>query len=134
MSIMAKTKIILSINLLGSLVNIFLNLIFVKYFSFVGAAISSLIAQIFIFLAFILFSQKLYHVPHEWKKIIPLTIIFFILYFFFSFFMEFSYNFYFLKIFIIFSFIIYSFKGYYFNNNEILRFKKFIKSIALKLH
>jgi O-antigen/teichoic acid export membrane protein len=134
MSIMAKTKIILYINLLGSLINVILNFIFVQYFSFVGAAMSSLVSQSFIFLAFILFSQKFYHVPHEWKKIISLTILFFIIYFFFSFFIEFSYVFYLLKIFIIFLFILYSLKGYYFNKIEIVRFKSFIKSIPSKFH
>lgn len=125
MSIRAKTKIILYINLLGGVVNIFLNFVLVQYLSFVGASIASLISQGFIFFAFILLSQKFYFVPHDWKRIISLTIIFFSLYFFFAFSNLFLSNFGFVKVLILFSFIYYSFKGYYFNNNEIVRFKTF---------
>jgi O-antigen/teichoic acid export membrane protein len=126
MSIRAKTKIILYINLFGSLFNVLLNIFLVQHLSYVGASIASLISQFCIFLTFIIFSQKFYFVPHHWKKIISLTIIFFILYFFISFFSSSLDNLLFVKGLIILLFIYFSFCGYYFNKNEIQRFKIFL--------
>ncbi len=126
MSIRAKTKIILYINLFGSIINVLLNYLLVQQWSYAGAAIASLISQACILLAFIFYSQNFYFVPHEWKKIILLTIVFFISYFFISFFSSSLVNLVFVKVFIISLFIYFSFWGYYFNDKEIDRFKKFL--------
>ena len=93
LSIMAKTKYILYINLVGGLINLLLNLFLVQYFSYIGASVASLISQIFVFTAFIFFSQKFYFVKHDWVKIFPFTIIFSLIYSYFSYFSS-SFNYY----------------------------------------
>ena len=76
-----KTYLILLINFGGGILNILLNLLFIPYYSYIGASIATMISQLVVFLSFLLVSQKLYFVPHNWSKILPFTIFFFSIYF-----------------------------------------------------
>lgn len=76
-----KTYLILLINFGGGVLNILLNLLLIPYYSFIGASIATMISQLIVFLSFLLVSQKLYYVPHNWRKILPFTFLFFTVYF-----------------------------------------------------
>ncbi len=69
-----KTKIISSLTILISTVNIGLNIILVNYFGVLGGAIAALITQ-FAFFSFIFkYAQRYYPVPYEIKRIILMAL------------------------------------------------------------
>jgi O-antigen/teichoic acid export membrane protein len=67
--IFKKTHLILWINLGGAGINTALNWLMIPHFGMVGAAAATLIGSLFVFLVYMLFSQRLYPVPHSWQKI-----------------------------------------------------------------
>lgn len=75
-SIKKKTKISGTIIIITSLINIALNLFFIPIFDIYGAAISTLLSQVFFFITLSYFAQKLYFIPYEWKKVFILVIVF----------------------------------------------------------
>jgi O-antigen/teichoic acid export membrane protein len=66
-----KTHLILWINLGGAILNIVLNWLLIPSFGTTGAAIAKLLGYACIFAAYMFFSQRLYHVPHNW---VPLSL------------------------------------------------------------
>ncbi len=70
-----KTKYILYINVAGAIVNALLNWFFIPNFGMEGAAIATLTGSLLVFILYMVFSQKLYYVPHQWRPII-LSILF----------------------------------------------------------
>jgi O-antigen/teichoic acid export membrane protein len=62
-----KTHIILWINLCVATLHIFFNWLLIPRFGITGAAVASLLGYIFFFAVYMIFSQRLYYVPHNWK-------------------------------------------------------------------
>lgn len=69
-SIAKKSQVILWINVAGAVINIVLNFIFIPRFGIMGAGLAKLIGAISIFSIYMVISQKLYHVPHNWKPLV----------------------------------------------------------------
>ncbi len=69
-----KTHIILWINVGGALLNAILNAAMIPYFGIEGASVAKLISYGLVFGAYMWFSQKLYHVPHNWKTLMQATL------------------------------------------------------------
>jgi O-antigen/teichoic acid export membrane protein len=78
-TIAKKTYLILYINIVGALLNAVLNFILVPQFGIIGAAISTLLTYIVVFLMYMHFSQKFYYVPHQWFPILTSTLAVFLL-------------------------------------------------------
>lgn len=64
-----KTHIILWINVGGALLNVILNAAMIPHFGIEGASIAKLISYGMVFGVYMWFSQRLYHVPHDWKPL-----------------------------------------------------------------
>ncbi len=69
LNITKKTKIIAIITMIISLINLGLNILFIPHFYFVGAAVSTLMSQLFFFILVLHFAQKAYPIPYELKKV-----------------------------------------------------------------
>lgn len=69
-----KTHIILWINVGGALLNVILNAAMIPLYGIEGASIAKLISYGVVFAAYMWFSQKLYHVPHNWKALMQATL------------------------------------------------------------
>ncbi|RXK48276.1 oligosaccharide flippase family protein [Aquirufa rosea] len=65
-----KSKFVMWTNIIGSIFNILMNLLLIPNFGIVGAAISTLTIHLFIFIANLIISQRLYKIPYQWKQII----------------------------------------------------------------
>jgi O-antigen/teichoic acid export membrane protein len=78
-AIVKKTYLILTINVIGALSNLILNLILIKKYGITGAAYATLISSAIAGSMYVLLSQYFYKVPHEWKKIIIISALFFVL-------------------------------------------------------
>ncbi|MCD6322432.1 MAG: oligosaccharide flippase family protein [Clostridiales bacterium] len=70
-----RSSIRLIINVIGLVVNIVLNYCFIGYWGIVGAAIATLLTFLFISIAGMIVSQKLYYVPYEWFRLAIVAII-----------------------------------------------------------
>ncbi len=75
LNIVKKTKIIGLLIFLASLINIGFNLLLIPYLDIYGAALASLISQIFFFVCSTYAAQKAYPIPYEWKKISMMTLM-----------------------------------------------------------
>jgi O-antigen/teichoic acid export membrane protein len=67
-----KTKIVASLVIIMSLINLLFNLLLVPYFKAIGAAIATLATQIVYFLLSYIIVQKVYYIPYEIPKIMKL--------------------------------------------------------------
>ncbi len=63
-----KTNYILYINIFSFMLNIVLNLWFIKSYGFIGAAYSTAISSLVYFLLYYLIGQKYYYIPYFWTK------------------------------------------------------------------
>jgi O-antigen/teichoic acid export membrane protein len=70
-----KTKEIMVINIVGAVINIFLNFLFISRFGYMGAAVSTFATQLILFIIIYHFSKNYYFVPYNWSLIVPLLII-----------------------------------------------------------
>jgi O-antigen/teichoic acid export membrane protein len=75
LGIAKKTKLIASINFVGAFVNVILNIALIPTFGIVGAAVSTLISSIGIFVVNMFASQREYKIPHDTKKLMLSVII-----------------------------------------------------------
>lgn len=73
-----KTYLIFIVNSVGALVNLSFNYFLISLYGLQGAAIATLLGSISVFICYIYFSQKFYHVPYPWKKLA--VSVFFILF------------------------------------------------------
>lgn len=64
---------------IATVINILLNVLLIPELGIYGAALSSVISQIFFFSVIYLFSQKYYRVPYEIKRILIMVVLFIIL-------------------------------------------------------
>jgi O-antigen/teichoic acid export membrane protein len=69
-----NTKVIAIITISISLFNIGLNILFVKFWGYMGAAVCTLISQMMFFMLIYFFAQKYYPVPYELYKIFLIII------------------------------------------------------------
>ena len=79
LSIVKKTGIIAITMVIATILNICINIILIPKFNIYGAALSTVISQLFFFIVIYLFSQKYYHVPYELKRIFIMTAVFIVL-------------------------------------------------------
>lgn len=71
-----KTITIMTLNVIGATVNIFLNFILISKYSFYGAAFSTVITQIILFLIIYHVSKKHYFINYNWNLLIPALLVF----------------------------------------------------------
>lgn len=69
-SIAKKTHYFIYVFVLGGLLNTILNYILIPQFGILGAAISTLLGNLSIFMMLMILSQRLYYVPHKWFQIL----------------------------------------------------------------
>jgi O-antigen/teichoic acid export membrane protein len=69
LGIKKRTHWMLWINVGSATVNAILNWIMIPRFGYVGAAIATTIGYVCAFIAYMVISQRLYHVPHAWGRI-----------------------------------------------------------------
>lgn len=81
LQIKKKTKIIGSLILITSLLNIGLNLLLIPVWDIYGAALATLISQIAFFSLITYYSQKAYSIPYEWRKIVVMVVVSFVIIF-----------------------------------------------------
>jgi len=79
LSIVKRTGIIAITMVIATILNICINIILIPKFNIYGAALSTVISQLFFFIVIYLFSQKYYHVPYELKRIFIMTAVFIVL-------------------------------------------------------
>lgn len=82
-----KTIYYIWINLVGAILSIILNYILIINFGIQGASIANLLVYFILFIIYMILSQSLYYVPHEWNKIFLLFTLSFIVLFFFKYFL-----------------------------------------------
>lgn len=75
MDISRKTHYILWINLAGAVSMTILNWLLIPFLGVIGAAVAKLLGYAGVFSTYMIISQRLYHVPHEWKTIIISLVI-----------------------------------------------------------
>jgi len=68
-TIAKKTHIFLWINLGGAVLNTFFNWLLIPGFGITGAALGKLFGYACVFTAYMSFSQRFYHIPHDWKML-----------------------------------------------------------------
>jgi O-antigen/teichoic acid export membrane protein len=69
LAIEKKTGHIAGISVIGAIINTALNYLLIPVFGMMGAAAATLVGAAVSFGLYMIFSQKLYHVPHRWWKI-----------------------------------------------------------------
>lgn len=71
-----KTYLILWVSVAGAVINVLLNMLLIPRFGISGAAVAKLIGYSLVFYVYMWFSQKMYHVPHDWRSLINATFLF----------------------------------------------------------
>ncbi len=79
-NLMKKTKVIAFVIFVVALLNIGLNILLIPKFDYMGAAIATMISQIFFFIMIYIFAQKFYKINYEIKKVLLIIVIAIILY------------------------------------------------------
>lgn len=70
-----KTSYLLFSSFIGLIVNFGLNLLLIPYFSMIGAAFATLFTYIIMFLVIYYFSQQIYIIQYQWKKLAILGLL-----------------------------------------------------------
>lgn len=68
-----KTHLMIWINIGGAMLNIGLNYILIPIVGIIGAGLATLLASLGVFVAYMVMSQKLYPVPHQWQQIMAVA-------------------------------------------------------------
>ncbi|MBI9107196.1 MAG: flippase [Spirochaetales bacterium] len=68
-NIRKKTSYILFINIVGAVLQFFFNYLLIPKFGYIGAAAATCLGNLCIFSMYIVISQRLYHVPHNWGRL-----------------------------------------------------------------
>ena len=79
LNIIKKTGIIAITIIFATVINIGMNILLIPALNIYGAALSTMISQIFFFAVIYKFSQKYYYVPYEIRRILVMIVIFIIL-------------------------------------------------------
>jgi O-antigen/teichoic acid export membrane protein len=75
LNIKKETKLIAVIFTIMSIFNLALNLALIPYYSYIGAALATLITNIVFFFLIIYQAQKYYYIPYEYKKIAKMILV-----------------------------------------------------------
>ncbi|MCT4640594.1 MAG: oligosaccharide flippase family protein [Bacteroidales bacterium] len=75
LNITKKTPVIAGFSFVTSVVNIILNIVFIKYLGYWGAAISTVISQAMLWILIYCAAQKVYFIPYELKKIVLMLVL-----------------------------------------------------------
>ena len=70
-----RTNLYIWINLAGALVNIIMNWALIPVWGLEGAAVATLLAYLTVFSIHMIFSQKIYPIPHDWRTIIVSVVV-----------------------------------------------------------
>lgn len=70
-----KTHILVNVTLIGAAVNILANLVLIGFFGMFGAAWASFAGYAVMAFALVIFANKFYRVPYEWRRIVHLAFI-----------------------------------------------------------
>jgi len=70
-----KTHLILYINLIGAVLNTVLNWLLIPAMGISGAALATLLGYGCVFSVYMIISQRLYQIPHQWKRIVSAVVI-----------------------------------------------------------
>ena len=81
LQIKKKTKIIGTLIFITSLLNIGLNLLLIPVWDIYGAALATLVSQIAFFSLITYYSQKAYSIPYEWRKVVVMVLVSFVIIF-----------------------------------------------------
>jgi O-antigen/teichoic acid export membrane protein len=65
-----KSRIRLYINIVGFIINIVLNIVFINAFGVIGAALANFVSFLIMAWTGMVVSQRLYYVPYEWNRIV----------------------------------------------------------------
>ena len=75
MAIAKKTSYFVIVNIIGAILNIILNYVLIPISGIQGAAVATLISYFIVFTIYMILSQKMYYVPHDFKPIIASTLL-----------------------------------------------------------
>ncbi len=75
MSIANRTATIMLISVAGAMLHVAMNVLLIPVLGAVGAALAALLGYAAIFVAYMILSQRLYHVPHEWAPLARATLL-----------------------------------------------------------
>lgn len=75
MAIAKKTSYFVIVNIIGAILNIVLNYVLIPISGIQGAAVATLISYFIVFTIYMILSQKMYYVPHDFKPIIASTLL-----------------------------------------------------------
>lgn len=70
-----KTFYLLLSSFTGFVVNFVLNLLLIPHFAMIGAAFATLFTYVIMFLVIYYFSQQIYNIPYQWKKLSILILV-----------------------------------------------------------
>ena len=68
-----KTYVTVWINIGGALLNITLNYMLIPILGIIGAGLATLMSSLSVFVAYMIISQKLYSVPHQWRYFVAVA-------------------------------------------------------------
>jgi len=74
-AISKKTHLFIWINVGGACLNTLFNWVLIPQIGFVGAGIATLLGYLCVFGSYMFISQKLYYVPHNWKRIAGVVLV-----------------------------------------------------------
>jgi O-antigen/teichoic acid export membrane protein len=75
MDINKKTKLIAAIHLFTAFLNTALNFFLIPFFGIIGSALATMLSALFSFVSYMIMSQRLYFVPHNWLRILSATVL-----------------------------------------------------------
>jgi O-antigen/teichoic acid export membrane protein len=70
-----KTYVLVNVTFIGAAVNVLSNLVLIRFFGMFGAAWASFAGYGVMAFALVIFSNKFYRVPYEWKRIMHLALV-----------------------------------------------------------
>ncbi len=75
LSIYKKTKIIGGLISLTVFLNIGLNLMLIPLLNIYGAALATVLSQLFLLITIVIFAQKSYRIPYDWIKVVKMLLV-----------------------------------------------------------
>lgn len=70
-----KTHLLIWINIGGACLNTLFNFLLIPQFGYTGAGLATMLGYCCVFIAYMLCSQKLYYVPHNWKALLSAVLV-----------------------------------------------------------
>ncbi len=70
-----RTHVRMVINILGLLINVVLNIVFIRWIGLIGAALATFTSYVLIAIPSMIMSQRYYRVPYEWGRVFAVFLI-----------------------------------------------------------